>query len=24
VAVGACRTSEGAGFTRYKIALLFY
>jgi len=24
VAVGACRTSEGAGFTRYKIALLLY
>ena len=24
VAVGACRTQEGAGFARYKIALLFF
>jgi len=24
VAVGACRTSEGAGFARYRIALLFF
>ena len=24
VSVGACRTSEAAGFTRYKIALLFF
>jgi hypothetical protein len=24
VAVGACRTSEAAGFARYRIALLFF
>jgi len=24
VSVGACRTSEAAGFARYKIALLFF
>jgi hypothetical protein len=24
VAVGACRAREGAGFARYKIALLFF